>query len=159
VRGPDVPDLRLPSSARDPELIDQLRPRVEGLGYLGEFSSCAASALTVLGAFVDLTTEAREVAGERLAEVVALTMAEDRQPPDVVLLSVAERAAQRLARAARTSFGRGTGPALAELARATDAHTSMAVLFLVGRHAAHGLVVSALELGPPVPSPAAGGTP
>jgi len=58
-----------------PELSGRLRPRVERLGYLGEFFRCAAHQPAALLAFMDLTDRLKEALPDRVTEVVALTVA------------------------------------------------------------------------------------
>ncbi len=119
-----------------PGLAEALRPRVERLGYLGEFFRVAAHQPRALEAFVDFTEAAKEGLPKRLVETVALTCAVrlgnayernqherlsvrlgfgrdwvaavERLAPDTApLLEPEERAVQRYLLAALDSHGHG----------------------------------------------------
>src|SRR5215470_7455189 len=66
---------RLGLDAMPPALADALRPRVQRLGYLGEFFQCAANAPDALLAFHQFTEALKAALPERVTEVVALTVA------------------------------------------------------------------------------------
>jgi len=68
-----IPRLAPDELPRD--LADRLRPRVERLGYLGEFFRCAAHQPRALLSFMALTDDLKEALPERITEVVALTVA------------------------------------------------------------------------------------
>src|SRR5216684_1375113 len=65
---------RLSSGEMPPDLAEYLRPRVERLGYLGEFFQCAAHQPKALLSFMVLTEDLRAALGENLTELVALTV-------------------------------------------------------------------------------------
>src|SRR5712692_7630175 len=65
---------RLSSGQMPLELAEYLRPRVERLGYLGEFFQCAAHQPKALLAFMTLTEELRKALPEKLTETVALSV-------------------------------------------------------------------------------------
>src|SRR5436309_542257 len=65
---------RLSSGEMPPELAEFLRPRVERLGYLGEFFQCAAHQPKALHSFMVFTEQLREALGENLTELIALTV-------------------------------------------------------------------------------------
>ena len=52
-----------------------MRPRVERLGYLGEFFQCAANVPDALLAFDVFTAALKRALPDRVTEVVALTVA------------------------------------------------------------------------------------
>jgi alkylhydroperoxidase family enzyme len=58
-----------------PTLHDLLRPRVERLGYLGEFFRVAAVQPDALAAFVGFTEALKDALPVELTEVIALTLA------------------------------------------------------------------------------------
>jgi hypothetical protein len=64
---------RLSAEELPPDLADRLRPRVERLGYLGEFFRCAAHQPRALLSFMALTDDLKEALPDRITEVVALT--------------------------------------------------------------------------------------
>src|SRR5258708_32718885 len=58
-----------------PELVAMLRPRVERLGYLGEFFRYTAHQPQALMSFLDFTEYLKRALPNNLTEVVALTVA------------------------------------------------------------------------------------
>jgi alkylhydroperoxidase family enzyme len=160
----------------DPELREVLRPRVERLGYLGEFFQCAAHQPEALISLNALTEQLRGALPDDAAEIVALTVAsatgndyERHQHERLSLkLGFSEEwirsvtaleeggIVQRTVLALLADNGRGADvDALA--AEHGDAF-AMAVLLLTGRYLLHSMVVNALGLVPPVPSPLASGS-
>ena len=169
---------RLGLDAMPPALADALRPRVQRLGYLGEFFQCAANAPDALLAFHQFTEALKALLPERVTELVALTVAvqldnayerhqherlcrrlgfaddwiravEALQP---TALEAGDAIVQRLAIAAVERHGRGVGAELDAAIGLLGAPQAMAVLLAIGRYATHSLVVNALALAPPVPS-------
>lgn len=163
-------------------LATQLRPRFDRLGYVGEFFRCAAHQPAALAAFMTFTEELKHALPEGLTEVVALTVStlldnryerhqherlclklgfaaewirgvERLEPSTAPRLTDAERAAQTLALAVVRRNGKGTAAELDALVQASDAATAVGVLLQIGRYVTHALMVNALELAPPVPSP------
>jgi alkylhydroperoxidase family enzyme len=65
---------RLSPEEMPPELARHLRPRVERLGYLGEFFRCAAHQPRALLSFMAFTDDLKEALPDRLTELVALTV-------------------------------------------------------------------------------------
>src|SRR5438132_4521150 len=65
---------RLSSGEMPPDLAEYVRPRVERLGYLGEFFQCAAHQPKALLSFMKLTEELRGALPEKLTEIVALSV-------------------------------------------------------------------------------------
>jgi alkylhydroperoxidase family enzyme len=169
----DLDDMR-------PDLAEALRPRVERLGYLGEFFRVAAHQPDALLAFYRYTDVSKQGLDKRYVELIALTVAAatgnayernqherlsvrldlgrdwvaevERLAPEVAELDPAERVVQRYVLAAIADHGRGS-PALFEaVVTALGAAPAVAVLLVVGRYLLHGLVVNTLALAPPVPS-------
>jgi hypothetical protein len=165
-----------------PELAAMLRPRVERLGYLGEFFRYTAHQPQALISFLDFTEDLKKALPNRLTEVVALTVAsfmsnayervqherlslklgfgEDwvreilsLQPDAAVHLSTAEIDVQKLALAVLERKGHCTRPELEAVIRAIGHEQAIAVLMLIGRYATHSLIVNSLALAPPVKSP------
>jgi len=66
---------RLGADALPHDLAERLRPRMERLGYLGEFFRCAAHQPRALLSFMALTDDLKEALPDRITEVVALTVA------------------------------------------------------------------------------------
>lgn len=172
---------RLEMDQLEPSLAARLAPRVERLGYLGEFFKCAGHQPAALAAFVDFTAESKKGLPEKLVEVVALSAAlrlgnayernqherlcvrrgfgkdwiravEALDPDDAPGLSDAERAVQRYVLRALDGMGRGAGTALEGVVEALGPEAAVAVMMVLGRYAVHGLIVNSLDLAPPVPS-------
>ena len=166
------------------ELASFLKPRVERLGYLGEFFQCAAHQPEALLAFLELTESLRHALPENLTEVVSLTITTVmenvyervqherlslqlgfskewirdvlRVTPDAAPeLSEDEREVQRFAIAIFERNGHKTDAELETVIRLIGAPSTIAVLMLVGRYMAHALIVNTLNLAPPIPSPIA----
>ena len=160
------------------ELIEFLRPRVERLGYLGEFFTHTAHHPEALLAFLRFTEEVKRPLEAQLVEVVALTVAtmagndyernqherlcialgfeldwiaqvEALRPASGRLTSV-EAAVQELAMAMIERHGRQATAELDMVVGLVGAEQAIAVLFLVGRYLTHALVVNTLGLRPPV---------
>jgi hypothetical protein len=165
-----------------PELSAMLRPRVERLGYLGEFFRCAAHQPRALASFMTWTEDLKAALPDKLAEVVALTVsrrldnpyervqherlclrlgfgepwvrqAEALQPESAAALGEDERAVQRLVLAVLERTGHNTAQELDAVVRTVGHEKAIAVLMLIGRYATHALMVNSLGLAPPVPSP------
>lgn len=176
-----APVPRLSFAELAPSLSEMLRPRVDRLGYLGEFFQAMAHQPDTLAAFDGFTEAAKKGLGPRLTEVVALTVAsrmnngyertqherlsirlgygaewvaavERLEPDDTELLTAEDRDVQRIALALLNDHGRGTARAVDGLAQQYGPELAVAVLFVVGRYLVHGTIANALELAPPVPS-------
>lgn len=165
-----------------PELASMLRPRVERLGYLGEFFRCTAHQPKALMSFLTFTEDLKKALPDKLTEIVALTVASVTNnayervqherlslklgfgetwvrsvlalnPAKTNPLSAEEAAVQRLALAVVERKGHGTGPEFEAVIRAIGHEQAIAVLMLIGRYMTHALIVNTLDLAPPVPSP------
>ncbi len=173
---------RLAPEDLPPELASMLRPSVERLGYLGEFFKCAAHQPAALISFLTFTEDLNHALPERLIETVALTVSaelandyerhqherlclklgfgdawvhaiEMRDPPRAKLVSAAERAVQTLTLAIVRRHGKNVSDELDAVAALIGPAQGIAVLMLIGRFVMHALMVNALDLKPPVPSP------
>lgn len=65
---------RLSPAELTPELAAMLRPRIERLGYLGEFFKCAAHQPAALMSFMAFSEDLKHALPDRLTETVALTV-------------------------------------------------------------------------------------
>ncbi len=65
---------RLDPEELTPDVADMLRPRVERLGYLGEFFRCAAHQPAALLSFMAFTEDLKRALPDRVTETVALTV-------------------------------------------------------------------------------------
>ena len=173
---------RLSQDELPPELTAILRPGIERLGYLGEFFKCAAHQPAALMSFMAFSEDLRHALPDRLIETVALTVTtelenayerhqherlclklgfgdawvrsiEDRDPPRAKFLSTAERATQALTLAVLRRHGKDATSELHALVNVVGHAQAIAVLMLVGRYVTESLIVNALDLKPPVPSP------
>ena len=175
---------RLEFEGLRPDLAEALRPRVERLGYLGEFFKCAGHQPQALMSFMQFTEDLKHALPDRLTEVVSLTVAtvyenayERIQHERLSLklgfgeiwvrgvislkadgsggMSEAEILAQKLTLAVVERRGHNTDVELEALIRAVGHEQAIAVLMLIGRYVTHALIVNCLNLAPPVPSPLA----
>lgn len=176
---------RLSSGQMPPELAEYLRPRVQRLGYLGEFFQCAAHQPRALHTFMVLTEELRSALSESLSETVALSVSclmnnayervqherlclklgfekawvrevEALAPSKATRMSDEQRTVQALVIAVVKRNGHGCKPELEAVIHAVGHAKAIAVLMLIGRYMTHALFVNCLALKPPVPSPMEG---
>lgn len=172
---------RLDLEQMPPSLRSALGPRVQRLGYLGEFFQCAAHQPEALQSFVTFTENLRAALPANLTELTALTVATSMgndyerhqherlclavglskdwvrevtalQPRAQPRLSAQEQVAQELVLAMLDRQGHGVAAELEAVLRAIGPSGAIAVMFLVGRYVTHALMVNALRLQPPVPS-------
>ncbi len=174
----DIP--RLEFDQLEPALAEALRPRVERLGYLGEFFKCTAHQPEALRAFIEFTETAKGGLPKRLVETVALTCATymgnayernqherlsvrlgfgkpwvtavEAPDPDAGALGEDEKRVQRYVLKALDSKGQAASGEFAQLVAALGHEQAIAVLMVTGRYVVHALVVNTLGLAPPVPS-------
>lgn len=172
----DIP--RLTMEELDPGLAEDLRPRVERLGYLGEFFGCTAHQPAALRAFVAFTEASKAPLAPELVEVIALTAStrlgnayERHQHERLAMrlgfgrewVATVERLSpgdldgdaalvQRYVVGALDSDGHNVGDELAAMVGALGPAGAVAVMLVTARYAAHALVVNSLALDPPVPS-------
>jgi alkylhydroperoxidase family enzyme len=173
---------RLEFEEMKPGLAEMLRPRVERLGYLGEFFKCAGHQPQALMSFMQFTEDLKHALPDRLTEVVALTVAtvyenayERIQHERLSLklgfgeswvrgvialkadgsggMSEAEILAQKLTMAVIERRGHNTNVDLDAVIKAIGHEQAVAVLMLIGRYITHALIVNSMNLAPPVPSP------
>ena len=171
---------RLAPEKLAPGVADLLRPRVERLGYLGEFFRCAAHQPAALISFMTFTEDLKRALPDRLTETVALTVStelenayERHQHERLCLklgldeawiraveacdarppLSDVDRRVQTLTLAVLRRHGKDTAGELDALVQAIGHEQAIAVLMLIGRYVTHALMVNTLDLAPPVPSP------
>lgn len=173
---------RLTEKELPPELASFLRPRVERLGYLGEFFQCTAHQPEALLSFLEFSERLKHSLPNNLTEVVSLTVARlmDNSYERVqherlslklgftekwirevlslssdgnVAMSDQEVLTQRMVIAVVTRKGHDTTRELEAVVQSIGPAKTIAVLMLVGRYMTHAMIVNALSLAPPVPSP------
>jgi len=164
------------------DLAEMLSPRVERLGYLGEFFKCAGHQPQALMSFMQFTEDLKHALPDRLTEVVSLTVAtvyenayERVQHERLSLklgfgeswvrgvislkvdgsggMSEAEILAQKLTLAVIERRGHNAGVELEAVIKAIGHEQGIAILMLIGRYITHALIVNSLSLAPPGPSP------
>ena len=172
---------RLEMDEFEPRLRESLRPRVERLGYLGEFFKCTAHTPDVLRYFMEMTEALKKAVPDRVTEAVSLTIAvktnndyernqherlcvklgfghdwvravEMLDPEHQDLMSEAERAAQAYALVAMERFGNQCQKEFERVLDALPVSEAIGVLMLVGRYITHAIAVNTLALVPPKPS-------
>jgi hypothetical protein len=165
----------------EPRLRETLRPRVERLGYLGEFFKCTGHAPDVLRYFMEMTEALKKAVPDRVTEAVALTIAvktgnayernqherlciklgfgedwvravEKLDPGQQKIMSEAERAAQAYALAALGRYGQDCEEEFNRVLDALPVSEAIGVLMLTGRYITHAIAVNTLGLTPPKPS-------
>jgi alkylhydroperoxidase family enzyme len=175
---------RLKRENLHPDLQTYLRPRVERLGYLGEFFQCAGHQPQALLSFLQYTDHLKHALPNNLTEIVSLTVAQlmnngyERVQHERLSLKLGfgeewlrevltlksdgkgrlsdqEVLVQRLAMAAINRQGHHITAELEPVVRCIGPAMSIAVLMLVGRYLSHAIIANALNLAPPVPSPLA----
>jgi len=178
-----VPDALLPRLDLDqmPEDLQALlRPRVDRLGYLGEFFRCSAHEPQALVHFVGLTERLKDALPPAIVELVALTCANllgndyernqhhrlcialglgDRFVADVEAGCAGETrvpeplaTCQAYVRAACGGADVDVAPTFVEVCRLLGPQRAVAVAFTAARYTAHALVVRSYGLAPPVPA-------
>lgn len=175
---------RLTREKLHPDLQAYLRPRIERLGYLGEFFQCAGHQPEALLSFLEYTDHLKHALPNNVTEIVSLTVAqimnnsyervqherlslkmgfgEDWLREVLTLkadgqahMSEQEVLVQRLAMAAINRRGHNVTAELEPVVHSIGPAMSIAVLMLVGRYLSHAIIANALNLAPPVPSPLA----
>ncbi len=172
---------RLEFDELDRDLADALRPRVERLGYLGEFFKVMGHNPEVLLPFMEMTEALKAALPDNLTEVGALTAAgalgndyerhqHERlceklrfarswiaavnalEPGTASEMSETERLAQSLALALLRSDWPAAQTLFDQLVDRVGHAQACAFLMLVGRYATHAMVIKVFDLAPPVAS-------
>lgn len=162
-------------------LTEALRPRIERLGYLGEFFTCAAHQPDALLAFMDFTAELKRALAPNHTELIALSVAtafgndyerhqherlslklgfsrdwirtvERLEPAAATELTDIEREVQSLVLAVIENRGHVPSEDVRTLIEAVGEPEVVGILMLTGRYAGHALMANAFGVRPPVPS-------
>jgi alkylhydroperoxidase family enzyme len=173
---------RLSQEKLHPDLEAFLRPRIERLGYLGEFFQCTAHQPEALLSFLEFTNHLKHALPNNLTEVVSLSVAQlmdnryervqherlslklgfgENWVREVLNLSAngggtlseQEVLVQRLVVAVIHRKGHDTTPELEAVIHSIGPAMTIAVLMLIGRYMSHAMIVNSLNLDAPVPSP------
>ena len=171
---------RLEYEQLDADLAKTLAPRVERLGYLGEFFKCMGHQPKALTAFIDFTQHSKDGLPDNLVEVIALTVATahgidyernqherlsvrlgygrdwvaeiEKRQPESAAIGDEERALQRFVIRALSNLGKEMTGELDLLIDTLGHEQAIAALMVIGRYITHALIVNTLDLEPPVPS-------
>ena len=175
---------RIPYENLPFDLKARLAPRVERLGYLGEFFQLGAHQPEALGHFIGFTETLKEKLPDNITELTALTIAtwsanayervqherlclklgfteewvrtiERLDPATALSITPVERAAQALVLAVVISMGREAQAERDAFLALTDAQTLVGVLFTIGRYLSHAAFCNTLGVVQPFESPLA----
>lgn len=162
-------------------LAETLRPRVERLGYLGEFFTCAAHQPDALLAFIGFTEALKGSVAQNHTELVALSVAtffgndyerhqheqlatklgfarrwiadvERLAPADASALTAVERQVQSLVLAMLEERGRVPREQVRAMADAIGEAETVGLIMLTGRYAGHAFMSNTFGVRPPVGS-------
>lgn len=162
-------------------MAEVLKPRVVRLGYLGEFFRCMAHQPKPLRAFVEFTEFAKAPLDKHIVEIIALTIStrkansyernqherlcvrlgfgrewisqvEALSPESAQLLDNREKQVQRFVLSAIDEHREESQIIFSALVESLGYAQAIAILMVVGRYVAHTVMVTALGIGPPVPS-------
>jgi len=165
-----------------PDLLAMLRPRIQRLGYLGEFFRYSAHQPKALMSFMQFTEDLKEALPDKLTETVALSVARvmdnayeqvqherlslkkgfgekwvrevlSLRGESTAVLSQEESLVQRLVLAVIGQRGKNCTSQFTAVIDAVGPEAAIAVLMLIGRYITHALIVNTLNLAPPVLSP------
>jgi alkylhydroperoxidase family enzyme len=175
-----APIRRLSFGELSPELRTRLQPKVDRLGYLGEFFQVAGRQPDALASFIDFTEAAKSGVSEDLAELVALSAAtvlgnayEKYQHEHLALnvglsrewvreierlsgkappLTEVQRVVQEYVVVALRNSGHDALPALVDVVNTCGEDVAVAVMLLLARYVGHAVVVNSCGIEPPVES-------
>lgn len=165
----------------EPNLKEVFRPRVERLGYLGEFFKVMSHAPDTMGGFYTITESLKKALPDNFTEIVSLSLssrlgnlyeqyqnerlsrklgfsddwiAEAITPRDGKdsTFTPEEKAVQRFAIAVMENKGQGVDAELENVISAIGPEQTVAVMWLIGRTVTHALISNTLRLDPPVGS-------
>jgi hypothetical protein len=172
---------RLDFEAIDPALKEMFRPRVERLGYLGEFFRAMSHTPGPMANFHALTESLKKALPDNFTEIVSLALSSrlgnryeqyqnerlsrklgfsDDWIAEAItpgsgrdgVLTPAEKAVQNFAIAVMEKKGHGVERELEAAVEAIGPEKTVAVMWLIGRTVTHALISNALRLEPPVSS-------
>ena len=165
----------------EPELKELFRPRVERLGYLGEFFRVMSAVPKTMIGFFTITESLKTALPDNYTEIVSLALSsrlgnlyeqyqneqlsrklgfsdawisealEPKSGPDSVF-KPDEKAVQDFAIAAGMSIGRDDQAEFEALVKAIGSEKAIAVMWLVTRTVSHALISNTLRLASPVKS-------
>lgn len=165
----------------EPRLKELFRPRVERLGYLGEFFKVMSAAPETMTGFFTITESLKKVLPDNLTEIVSLALSsrlgnlyEQYQNERLSLklglskdwvaeaitpkrgkdsiFTAEEKAVQAFAIAVMENKGQGVEAELDAVIAAIGPEKTVGVLWLITRTVSHALISNTLKLAPPVTS-------
>lgn len=165
----------------DPGLKELFRPRVERLGYLGEFFRVMSACPETMKGFFTITESLKKELPDNLSQLVSVALSsrlgntyEQHQNERLSLklglsedwvrsalnsvddpnsvFTPEEKAVQRYAIAAGQGIGRGVEDEFKALVDAVGPRKAIAVMWLVGRTMTHAMISNTLHLASPVTS-------
>lgn len=165
----------------EPTLKELFRPRVERLGYLGEFFRVMSATPETMTGFFTITESLKKVLPDNFTEIVSLSLssrlgnlyeqyqnerlslklglskewvAEALTPRsgDSSIFTPEEKAVQAFAIAVLDSKGRSVDGELETVIAAIGPEKTVGVMWLIGRTVTHALISNTLKLEPPVTS-------
>lgn len=168
-------------AALSSELSDALGPRIERLGYLGEFFTCAAHQPDALLAFIAFTEALKGSVAQNHTELVALSVAtafgndyerhqheqllvklgfprewirdvERLTPEGATALTEVERQVQALILAMIEEQGRVPREQVRALVDEIGEPETVGIVMLIGRYVGHALMSNTFGVRPPVDS-------
>ncbi len=174
-----VPRLEFDELA--PELQEMFRPRLERLGYLGEFFKCMSHQPRTMMGFYTITESLKGALPDNFTQIVSLSVSSrlgnlyeqyqnerlsrklgfgdewirEAVTPEMreeSAFSEQERLVRKFAIAAAFRYGRDVAEEFENLVKAIGAEQAIGVLWLVGRTVTHALISNTLRLEPPVQS-------
>lgn len=162
-------------------LARALEPKFKRLGYLGEFFKYMGHQPRALLTFFEFTEESKKGLPDNLGQLIALTVStqarvgyernqherlsvrmgfgrdwvaavEQLDPDNAPELQEHERAVQRFVLKAIAQQGHDTSADLDAVVKLIGHKQAIAMLMVLARYVAHGLIVNSLDIKPPVPS-------
>ncbi|HZA52531.1 MAG TPA: hypothetical protein VE549_17425 [Myxococcaceae bacterium] len=172
---------RLDFETVDPALQEMFRPRVERLGYLGEFFRVMSHAPGPMAHFHGLTDSLKKILPDNFTQIVSLALSSrlgnryeqyqnerlsrklgfsddwiaeaiTPRPGTDSGFTPAEKAVQNFAISVMEKKGHGVERELEAVIDALGPERAVAVMWLIGRTVTHALISNALQLEPPVSS-------
>lgn len=164
-----------------PELQAELGPKVDRLGYLGEFFQVCSHQPVALAHFIRFTESLKDALPNNLVEICALSVStwsgnayervqhenlalklglgidwirdvEKLRPDLSVRMTAIEKAVQRLALSMAATQGRAAGNDADAVLVLGNAEILTGVLMTIGRFIAHSAICNTLKFAPPVAS-------
>jgi hypothetical protein len=165
----------------EPSLKELYKPRVERLGYLGEFFKVMSACPETMKGFFTITESLKKELPDNLSQLISVALSSrlgntyeqyqnerlslklglsedwvrsalgEVDDPNSVF-TAEEKAVQKYAIAAGQGIGRGVESEFKALVETVGPRKAVAVMWLVGRTITHAMISNTLHLASPVPS-------